>query len=425
VNCHWKSITISDIAEVVTKGTTPTSVGFKYVESGVNFVKVETITSSGQFIPSKFAHIDNECHQALRRSQLASGDILFSIAGALGRTARVTPDILPANTNQALSIIRLKRSDDVLPEFILHALSSGMLIEQIERQRGGVAQQNLSLTQVKNFQILLPPIAEQKQIVAILDEAFEGIDSAIANTERNLANARELFESYLQSVFTYKDESWDETTLGKICQFENGDRGKNYPNRSEYVESGIPWINTGHIRPDGTLSESDMNFITREKYDSLRSGKIRPGDLVYCLRGATIGKTAIVDPLTEGAVASSLVIIRPSDLVDSYFLYYFLTSSVGKKLIKLYDNGAAQPNLGAKSVAKYTLALPTLAEQKVIVEKLAAIAEEAQRLEAIYQQKLAALNELKQSILQKAFSGELTAEVGDAAGLGAKEVVAA
>lgn len=215
------------------------------------------------------------------------------------------------------------------------------------------------------------------------------------------------------------------TTLGKVCQFENGDRGKNYPNREEYVESGIPWINTGHIQPDGTLSQSEMNFITQEKYESLRSGKIRPGDLVYCLRGATIGKTALVAPFTVGAVASSLVIIRPSELLDSHFLYYFLTSSVGQRLIKLYDNGAAQPNLGAKSVAKYTISLPKLAEQKIIVQKLTALAAETQRLETIYRQKIAALTELKQSILQKAFTGELTANTTNQITKAAQEVSAA
>lgn len=150
---NWKLITIESIAEVVTKGTTPTSVGFKFTEMGVNFVKVEAIAQDGNFLSSKFAYIDEDCHKALKRSQLALDDILFSIAGALGRTAQVTLDILPANTNQALAIIRLKPSREVMPEFILRALSSGMLIEQIEKQRGGVAQQNLSLTQVKNFQI--------------------------------------------------------------------------------------------------------------------------------------------------------------------------------------------------------------------------------------------------------------------------------
>jgi restriction endonuclease S subunit len=152
----------------------------------------------------------------------------------------------------------------------------------------------------------VPPLTEQQRIVGILDEAFAGIATAKANAEKNLQNARELFESHLHSVFTQRGQGWVQTTLGDVCEFENGDRGKNYPNRKEYVESGIPWINTGHIQPDGFLSQSEMNFISKEKYESLRGGKIQPGDLVYCLRGATLGKTALVSPFTVGAVASSV-----------------------------------------------------------------------------------------------------------------------
>jgi type I restriction enzyme S subunit len=416
----WEVKTLDDLCEIA-RGGSPRPIKQFLTDdpNGVNWIKIGDASASSKYIYETKEKIKPD---GIKRSRLVQeGDFLLSNSMSFGR-----PYIMKTSGCIHDGWLVLKDKSGLFDQdYLYYFLGSKDTYKQFDRLASGSTVRNLNIDLVKRVKVTLPPIAEQKQIVAILDEAFEGIDSAISNTEKNLANARELFESYLQSVFTHKDESWRETTLGKICQFENGDRGKNYPNRAEYVESGIPWINTGHIRPGGTLSESDMNFITREKYDSLRSGKIRPGDLVYCLRGATIGKTAIVDPLTEGAVASSLVIIRPSDLVDSYFLYYFLTSSVGKKLIKLYDNGAAQPNLGAKSVAKYTLALPTLAEQKVIVEKLAAIAEEAQRLEVIYQQKLAALNELKQSILQKAFSGELTAEVGDAAGSGAREVVAA
>lgn len=255
--------------------------------------------------------------------------------------------------------------------------------------------------------VKVPPLVEQQRIVSILDDAFDRIATATANAEKSLRNARAIFESHIQSVFTKGGNGWNETTLDDVCQFENGDRGKNYPNREEYVECGIPWINTGHIEPDGRLSQSEMNFISREKYESLRSGKIQSGDLVYCLRGATLGKTALVDPLTEGAVASSLVIIRPSDLVDRHFLYYFLTSPIGQGQIKQYANGAAQPNLGAQSVAKFKISLPSLAEQKSIVHGLAKLAPETDHLARLYKNKIGALAELKKSLLHDAFTGKL------------------
>lgn len=165
-------------------------------------------------------------------------------------------------------------------------------------------------------------------------------------------------------------QTWAWVRLGEVSEFINGDRGKNYPNRSEYVSEGIPWINTGHIEPDGTLSQSDMHFITRERFETLNSGKIRPGDLVYCLRGATFGKTAIVDPLREGAIASSLMIIRPFEPCSNRYMYRYLTSQIGRNQIFRFDNGSAQPNLSANNVRLYVYPLPPLAEQHRIVAKV-------------------------------------------------------
>lgn len=289
--------------------------------------------------------------------------------------------------------------------FLAYALKGGIDLALVIT---GTAQPQITRTSLMPLGITFPEsIVEQRRIVAILDEAFDGIATAKANAEKNLQNARALFESHLQSVFTERGEGWQEKALGEVCDFENGDRGKNYPNRNEYVEAGVPWINTGHIQPDGTLSESEMNFITEEKFTSLRSGKIQVGDLVYCLRGATLGKTALVEPLTVGAVASSLVILRPKNSLDSRFLYYYLSSPIGREAIKTYENGAAQPNLGAKSVAKFRINLPCISVQKEIALKFDDIRRETQRLESIYQKKLAALDDLKKSLLHQAFSGKL------------------
>ena len=165
-------------------------------------------------------------------------------------------------------------------------------------------------------------------------------------------------------------KGWEWIRLGQIAELINGDRGKNYPNKDEYISVGVPWINTGHIEPDGTLTRHHMNFISREKFDSLNSGKIEPGDLVYCLRGATFGKTAFVTPYEEGAIASSLMIIRPIISSLSRFLYYYLISPLGRSQILRFDNGTAQPNLSANSVGLFSYPLPPLQEQSRIVSKI-------------------------------------------------------
>ncbi|EBP9904490.1 restriction endonuclease subunit S [Salmonella enterica subsp. enterica] len=165
-------------------------------------------------------------------------------------------------------------------------------------------------------------------------------------------------------------EGWEWCKFGLISEFINGDRGSNYPNKNEYVVHGIPWINTGHIEKNGTLSITDMNFITEKKFNELRSGKIKSGDLVYCLRGATFGKTAFVKPYESGAIASSLMIIRPFIREMGEYIYNYLISPFGRSQIFRFDNGSAQPNLSANSVMLYAFACPPLQEQFRIHKKI-------------------------------------------------------
>lgn len=197
MNPDWETKTVAEISERVTKGTTPTTAGFQYKDNGVNFVKVESITDTGEFIPSRFAHVDDGCHQAFKRSQLKAGDVLFSIAGALGRVAQVDSSILPANTNQALSIIT--PTQDILPSYLAHVLKSDLIARTLDGLKVGVAQSNLSLAQVSNFKIPLPPIETQREIVAELE------------AEQQLINAnKKLIEIYQQKIKSKIAEVWSE-----------------------------------------------------------------------------------------------------------------------------------------------------------------------------------------------------------------------
>ena len=158
--------------------------------------------------------------------------------------------------------------------------------------------------------------------------------------------------------------------FSEIASFQNGDRSRNYPNKSEYVTNGVAWINTGHITPDGYLDAHSMNYITEDKYRSLSSGHIQAGDLVYCLRGATFGKTARVEPFFQGAIASSLMIIRLIDIQLRDYVYWYLKSPAAYDELHKYNNGSAQPNLAAKDVARYLIPIPPVEEQHRIIQTL-------------------------------------------------------
>ncbi len=190
----WEVKRLEEVAERITKGTTPTTAGFSFQDQGVNFIKIESITETGEILKERVAHVSDECHRSFQRSQLKPNDVLFSIAGALGRATIVTEDLLPANTNQALSIITLKK--EVTPEFVFYFLRSDYILERIKSLKVGVAQFNLSLKQIGDLMIPVPPMEIQKQFserVAMmrainqkqsetrkeLDKVFEGVMSQI------------------------------------------------------------------------------------------------------------------------------------------------------------------------------------------------------------------------------------------------------
>ncbi|QLA79513.1 restriction endonuclease subunit S [Acidovorax sp. JMULE5] len=237
----------------------------------------------------------------------------------------------------------------------------------------------------QHFDLLLDrPEAIDALEQTLLQLAVRGLLTLHQRDELFTAQSRDCSRTQKEGPFAVPVD-WEWCRLGEVAELINGDRGQNYPNKSEYVPAGVPFINTGHIDPDGSLSASRMHFLTRKKFDSLRSGKVRKGDLVYCLRGATLGKTAIVD-YEEGAIASSLVIVRPSPKLDNQFLLLYLTSPAGRSFIWQHDNGSAQPNLAAGSLKKYWIPLPPLAEQSRVVTRVTALrrlcADLRQRLKA-------------------------------------------
>jgi len=158
---------------------------------------------------------------------------------------------------------------------------------------------------------------------------------------------------------------WMNKPLGDLCTFENGDRGENYPSKSIQTTSGIPFINAGHLTDFG-IDHASMNYIPKERFDLLGNGKIRKGDILFCLRGS-LGKFASVGDLSEGAIASSLVIVRPKETVMARYLLAYFQSDYCSDMINEYRNGAAQPNLSAASLKKFVVPTPPLPEQKRIV----------------------------------------------------------
>ena len=191
----WRDARLREVATLITKGTTPTTLGMPFVPSGVNYIKAESVTDVGTIDRSKFAFIDSTTHAALRRSQIKAGDLLMSMAGVyLGKVAVVPPEVVPANTNQAVAIIRLSSAVD--SKFVAYYLRNREFNLYINSLVAQSAQPNLNLAEIGNLPLRLPTLSEQRAIAHILGTLDDKIALNRRMNETLEAMARALFKAW-------------------------------------------------------------------------------------------------------------------------------------------------------------------------------------------------------------------------------------
>lgn len=341
----------------------------------------------------------------LPKYRLASGDIVFARTGATTGKSFLVAE--PPDAVFASYLIRLRLLDKkLLPEFVLLFFQTAGYWQSIKDGSSGSAQGGFNATKLGALTIPVPPLAEQQRIVGVLDEAFAGLATAKANAEKNLQNARALFESHLQSVFTQRGPGWVETTLSRATDgIFTGPFGS-LLHKSDYVADGIPLVNPAHIT--GVGIEPDLRkTVSKATALRLKNYIMHEGDIVIGRRGE-MGRCALVTEVEDGWLCGTgSFFIKPSSRCDTRYLVRFLRSDSCKARLEKIAGGAVMPNLSNTDLGNLTFDLPPLERQKAIVEEIDALSEETQRLASIYERKLAALEALKKSLLHQAFSGEL------------------
>lgn len=273
----------------------------------------------------------------------------------------------------------------------------------------GSATNFIKIGNFQNYDVSYPSLPEQQSIVAILDEAFAAIAKAKANTEQNLKNAAALFESYLQGVFENKGEGWDEKCLEDLAD-EKCTLSYGIVQPGDEFENGLPVI-----RPTDLTSRfiglNRLKRIDPKLAESYKRTKLIGDELLLCVRGTTGTVSIATEELKDANVTRGIVPIRfNSEIINQEFGYYLLISNYIQKQIKAKTYGTALMQINIGDLRKINTPFTNLKEQKLIVQKLDALSAETKKLEAIYQQKINDLEELKKSVLQKAFSGELKTE---------------
>jgi len=301
--------------------------------------------------------------------------------------------------NNHAHVLRPHRAE-IADSWLIHFLVHFDLSEFVS----GLTVPKLNQGSLREIPIPVPPLPEQQRIVGILDEAFDGIATAKANAEQNLQNARALFESHLQSVFTQRGEGWVEKRLGDVVtRLTNGYVG---PTRNIYHETGVPYLLARHVKNNRLLFDG-RTFITEEFNQKNKKSMLKADD-VLLVQSGHIGHSAVVTKEHEGHNCHAMIVITPvQGAFIGAFLSLFFNSSEMKQKFQEIRSGSTVPHLTCGEVKELMVAFPDLATQQRIVDQAREFEDETQRLESLYQRKLAALAELKKSLLHQAFSGAL------------------
>ncbi|MCA3124876.1 MAG: restriction endonuclease subunit S [Rhodocyclaceae bacterium] len=293
--------------------------------------------------------------------------------------------------------------DQLLPRFLQYLLiaeGQGLL-----RFASGAVHKTIYFPEVKAFHVCVPGVSEQRRIVAILDEAFEGVATAKAHAERNLRNVREVQDGYLANLFS-STQNW---TMGPLSSFvesiSTGPFGSML-HKSDYVDDGVPLVNPINI-VGGSIVPTKEKQVDEATAVRLRSYLLRSGDIVVGRRGE-IGRCAVVSDTQYGWLCGTgCFFIRPTSDVEPSFMAHLIRSAPYRTRLEALSTGTTMQNLSNGALSGLEVSLPSLAEQKRLLAAIDAVSFHTDQMNEIGKRKLAALDELKRTLLHQAFSGQL------------------
>lgn len=393
---NWQTKKLGEICEVVGGGTPSTSIK-EYWDNDYYWVTPKDLGQLEGFEISKTERKISKL--GLKNSSaklLPAGSVILSSRAPIGYVFINTVEMA---TNQGCRSFVCGGS--ILNKYLYYFLVFNK--EYLNKIGTGTTFKEVSGSALKEIEIPLPPLSEQKRIVKILDEAFEKLEKAKENTEKNLQNSRELFESYLNDIFSKPRKDWEEKTLKEVCE-KITDGTHQTPT---YFESGYIFLSSKNVT-SGKIDWDNVRYIDKKQHIEMQK-RVSPrrNDILLAKNGTT-GVAAIVDKDEIFDIYVSLAHIRTLDFIDPRFMLHFVNSPVAKRQFNKRLKGSGVPNLHLEEIREVLITFPkSIQEQKTIVKKLDQLSEKTQKLEVLYKQKLENIEELKKSILQKAFSGEL------------------
>jgi len=396
----WELKRLDEVC-IVERGSSPRPIKDYLTTSkdGVNWIKIGDTKGVEKYIYSTKEKITKE--GAKQSRFVKEGDFILTNSMSFGN-----PYIMKTEgyIHDGWFVLRLKNHIDA--EYFWYLLVSPLVREQFDTLASGAIVKNISSDLVKKVILPIPPLPEQQRIVALLDETFAALTKVHANAERNQVNAREVFEAALAKMYENAGEHWEEKNLGDIAsQMQTGPFGSTL-HKSDYVENGIPVINPQNL-VDGRIVPLQKMMVSQKTKERLSRYILQEKDIVLARRGE-MGRCAIVEKEQAGWLCGSgSFVVRIKKEVDANYLVRYLSSAKVKRILQKGSVGTTMDNLNQGILSQVPVPFPPLAEQRAIVQRLDALAAETRRLEEVYQSKVEAVEELRKSVLQKAFNGDL------------------
>lgn len=399
----WKESVLNEVCEVITDGThqTPT-----YFDEGIVFLSSKNVTT-GKIDWDNVRYIDEAQHvQMQKRVSPQLNDLLLAKNGTTGVAALVDREI-DFDIYVSLALIRPK--DEILPTYLLKFVNSPLAKEQFNARLKGIGVPNLHLKEIREVKMPIPPLPEQERIVAKLDAAFAAIDQAKANVEQNLQNAKELFQSKLNEVFSQKRDGWVEKKLSEITS-KIGSGATPRGGQNSYKKEGISLIRSLNVYDDG-FREKDLAYIDDEQATKLDNVTLQENDVLLNITGASVARCCVVPKeYLPARVNQHVSIIRVNQgTIEPDFLHYQLISKPCKdELLGIGEQGATRQAITKAQIENYTVRYPQDSDDQLnVVAELERFKETTKQLQTHYTQKLMELEELKKSLLERAFKGEI------------------
>lgn len=398
----WESASIGDTCDVVNGGTPKTGVAEYWGGPHRWITPAEMGKRPTPYIDQTERTITDQGLQNSSARPLPPYSVILSSRAPIGHLVINTE---PMATNQGCKgLVPRSRIDH---KFLYYYL--GSIVDLLNDLGTGATFKELSGGKLKEVQVPLPPLPEQRRIVAILDEAFEGIAAAKANTEKNLQNARELFDGYLQAVFSQRNPGWIQRRLQDVCE-KITDGTHQTP---KYFDSGVVFLSSRNVT-SGRIDWKNIKYIDEKQHLEMhRRVAPRMGDILLAKNGTT-GVAAIVDRDTIFDIYVSLAMIRSRGAVLPRYLLRFINSPAAKEQFNKRLKGIGVPNLHLEEIREVLVQFPeSLGEQQKVIDQLDELHAGVENLERLQRRKLTALDQLKKSLLQQAFTGALTAQAAD------------